>query len=221
MKILIFSPHPDDDVIGCGGSIAKHIKQGAEVSVVYMTSGDSGSLKYTKEELARTREEEARRASEILGIKNIFFLRNADGYLEYSRENLIALISLIRREKPQIVYMPHALDAHEDHRQTSKLAAESVARAAGPWFQECEGDPWSVDTALCYEVWTPLQEVSYVEDITEVIETKIQALQQHKSQVADISYDEAVKGLNRYRGAMTGKGTYCECFQVLKASSLV
>jgi len=46
--ILVFVPHPDDDMIGCGESIAKHIKQGNKVTVVYMTSGDAGSLNYSK-----------------------------------------------------------------------------------------------------------------------------------------------------------------------------
>ncbi|OGY22990.1 MAG: hypothetical protein A2172_03595 [Candidatus Woykebacteria bacterium RBG_13_40_15] len=73
---------------------------------------------------------------------------------------------------------------------------------------------------MCYEVWTPLQEVSYVEDISKFLDLKIKALEQHKSQLQDINYDEAIKGLNRYRGIMTGKGRFCECFQVLKTNKI-
>jgi N-acetylglucosamine malate deacetylase 1 len=221
MNILVFSPHPDDDLIGCGGSMAKHIKQGNNVSVVYMTSGDAGSLRYIKEELADIREGETRDAGDFLGVHNTIFLRNADGYLEYNKQNLIKIVNLIRKEKPEIVYIPHKDDAHKDHMKTFEIVAESINRASGPWFQECDGDPWVTKSVLCYEVWTPLQEVSYVEDITDFIDQKVDALEKHASQLQDIAYGDAVKGLNRYRGIMTKKGKYCECFQVVKADRLV
>ena len=220
MKIIIFAPHPDDDLIGCGGSIVKHIKQGNEVTIVYMTSGDAGSLKYTKVELAEIREKEAKNATKILGVTNLVFLKNPDGYLEYNKENLTKIVGLIRENKPNIVYIPHKFDAHKDHMKTNELVVEAIGRASGPWFQECKGKPWSVETVLCYEVWTPLQEISYVEDITEFIDLKINALERHKSQIQDIQYNEAVRGLNRYRGIMTGKGKYCECFRVLKINKI-
>lgn len=220
MKVLIFAPHPDDDLIGCGGSIAKHVKQGNDVKVIYITSGDAGSLKHSKEELAKIREEEARKAAKILGVEDLVFLRNQDGYVEYNKKNLTDIVNIIREEKPGLVYIPHKNDAHTDHMKTHELVVESIGRASGPWFQECKGEPWSVDTLLCYEVWTPLQEISYTEDITKFIGLKIKALEQHKSQIQDIPYDKAVKGLNRYRGVMTGNGEYCECFQVLKISKI-
>lgn len=219
-RVLVFSPHPDDDLIGCGGSIAKHIKQENQVTIVYMTSGDAGSLKYSKEELTKIREEETEEAAKIFGLNDLIFLRNPDGYVEYNKDNLVKIISVIREKKPNLIYIPHENDSHKDHAKTHELVTEAIDRASGPWFQECKGKPWSVETVLCYEVWTPLQEVSYVENITDFIELKIKALEQHKSQIQDIRYDEAVKGLNKYRGVMTGKGKYCECFQVIKTNKI-
>jgi LmbE family N-acetylglucosaminyl deacetylase len=220
MNILVFSPHPDDDLIGCGGSMIRHLQAGHHLTVAYMTSGEAGSLNYGKAELAGLREQEARAATGILGIDDLVFLRNADGYLAYDRENLIRLTNLVRERKPQTVYIPHARDGHKDHRITHELVVEAVRRARGPWFQECAGQPWAVDALLCYEVWTPLQEISYVEDITAVMPLKIKALEQHRSQLRDISYEEAVQCLNRYRGITTGRGQYCECFQVLSLGKL-
>lgn len=219
-KIIVFAPHPDDDLIGCGGSIAKHVKQGNEVTIVYMTSGDAGSLKYSKNELAEIREEESKKAREIIAINDLIFLKNQDGYLEYNKENLIKLIELIRKIKPNVVYVPHELEAHKDHQVTHELVIEAVGRASGPYFQECKGERWSVQTILCYEVWTPLQKFSYVEDITQFIDLKIKALEQHKSQIQHVKYDDAVRGLNRYRGIMSGCGKYCECFQVFKTNKI-
>jgi LmbE family N-acetylglucosaminyl deacetylase len=219
-RILVFAAHPDDDIIGCGGSIAKHVRKGNQVSVCYMTSGNAGSLDHTKKELARIRENEAKRAAEVVGSRNLIFLRNPDGYVTYDEDNLRKLVELIRKIRPHIVYVHHKSDGHRDHTLTYQLVNESIRRAGGPWFQECNGAPWPVETILAYEVTTPLSEFNYVEDISEFIDKKIAALKKHQSQVKDIRYDEAAEGLAKYRGATTGKGKYCEVFQVVKVTDL-
>ena len=219
-RILVFAAHPDDDLIGCGGSLAKHVKLRNHVSVCYVSSGESGSLEHSKKELARIREDEAKKAAEIIGFKDIIFLRNRDGYLEYNEPNLTQLVELIRKKQPHIVYVHHHLDAHEDHKVTSRLVNEAIARAAVPMFQEYKGEPWSVETVLAYEVWTPLFEFNYVEDISEFVSLKIAALRKHQSQIKIIRYDEAAEGLARYRGAMTGRGKHCEVFAVNKVTEL-
>lgn len=216
-KIMVFAPHPDDDVLGCGGSIAKYSQQGHAVITVYMTSGEAGSLTCSRDELATKRENEARQASLLLKVNETIFLRNPDGYLVYNRDNLVKIVSLLRTKKPDIIYLPHCLDGNEDHRVTHKLVLDACRRSRGPWFQECQGSPWEVKTILAYEIWTPLQDVSYSEDITSYMEQKINALRLHASQLEDIQYDKAIRALNHYRGIMGGKGQYCECFQVLKA----
>lgn len=212
-KILVVAPHPDDDVIGCGGSIAKHKKNGSEVSIIYMTSGDAGDLQTSK-----IREREATSAESVLGVTNLHFLRNADGYLTYDQKNLIQLIDLIRQEQPDIVYIPHRADGHKDHIVTHELVVEAARRAGWRCYQGCKGNSWKVKTILCYEVWTPLQEVSYLEDISEFMELKLRALRQHTSQLTDHKYDYGVEGLNRFRGSMKKTGKYCEAFQVFKMS---
>lgn len=215
-KILVFAPHPDDDIIGCGGSIAKHIQNGNQLSIVYLTSGESGSLKYSKPELAVIREKEARHASSLMGISDLIFLGMPDGFISYNQGNLMLLVNNIRIQKPDVIYIPHAKDAVLDHQVTHQLVREACNKAAGPWFQDCTAQPWITSTILAYEVWTPLQEVSYVEDISSWIETKLAALRCHQSQLEMIGYDDAVHGLNRYRGILSGKGEFCEAFQVIK-----
>lgn len=219
-RVLVFAAHPDDDIIGCGGSIAKHVKSGNWVSVCYMTSGSAGSLDYAKEELARIRENEAKRAAKVVGSRNMMFLRDPDGYLEYNEDKSRKLVELIRKIRPHAVYVHHGSDRHRDHFITYPLVRESIRRASGPWFQECDKALWSVETVLAYEVSTPLSELNYVEDISGFIDKKIAALKRHQSQVKDIWYDEAAEGLAKYRGAMTGKGKYCEVFQVAKVTDL-
>jgi LmbE family N-acetylglucosaminyl deacetylase len=215
MQVLIVAPHPDDDVIGCGGSIIRHIRKGHTVTVVYMTSGEAGSLVRAKEELRRIREAETSEAASVMGFSDLIFLRNADGCLSADAENLTRLTRIIREKRPEMIYFPHAGEGCRDHRITHEICVEVVKRARGPWFQECPGEPWSVESVLCYEIWTPLAEVSYTEEISDCVDLKLEALRRHRSQLASIPYDEAVRGLNRYRGAMTRRGIYCECFQIL------
>ncbi len=216
LNILVFAPHPDDDIIACGGSMAKYIREGHQVQVVYLTSGEAGSHQYKKADLAVIREEEARQAAASLGIQQIRFLGMPDGYISYSRENLLTLVNIIREERPSLIYVPHAQDAVRDHQFTWQLVHEACNKAAGPWFQDCLAPPWSTPNILAYEVWTPLQETSYIEDISPFMLDKLKALRCHQSQLQMIKYDEAVQGLNRYRGVMSGQGQFCEAFQVIK-----
>jgi len=220
VNVLVAAPHPDDDIIGCGGSMTRLSRAGHRVTIVYMTSGDAGGLTLEGEELARIREDEAKQAAGILGIDDLVFLRNPDGYLEPSRENMLKLVQIIRHRKPDLAYLPHAREDHSDHKATHDLCAEAIRRAGGPWFREAGKEPWSVSTTLCYEVWTPLSEISYVEDITLSMPLKIEAIRSHRSQLAFIPYDDMTMSLNRFRGITTGRGRYCECFQVLYVSKV-
>ena len=222
MKVLAFAGHPDDVLIGCGGSIVKHLDRKNEVYIVYMTSGESGSLDYSKEELANIREQETIEAMKILGVPkdNLIFLHNLDGYLNYDKKNLIDITNTVRKIRPEVVYVHHSSDAHTDHKTTSRIVREAISRAAGPWFQECTGKPHCVDKVLAYEVWTPLSTPNYIEDITDYLDVKIKALQMHKSQIKDIKYDTAAKGLAAYRGVMKGKGRYAEAFELLSIDKI-
>jgi N-acetylglucosamine malate deacetylase 1 len=220
-EILVFAPHPDDDVLGCGGAIAWHAGQGHRVTIVYLTSGESGSLEIPKLELGVIREKEAREAAAVLGAAKTMFMGWPDGYLEMKPEYLQALTALVREIKPRRAYLPHDAERVRDHAVAHQLAFEAVRRAGGPWFQECRGSsvrgPWAVREVFGFEVWTPIQAPSVFLDISAFMDLKLKALREHKSQLANQPYDEAVTGLNRYRGVMGGNCKYCECFQVIKA----
>ncbi len=215
LNILVFSPHPDDDVIGCGGSIAKHIKSGHNVTAVYMTSGTACPSRYSPEELGIVREKEATDAADILGVQNLIFLRYPDGGLAYSPEVIAMLEGLIKQTKPDKIYIPHKNDSHKDHKMTYQLVCQALASILQKSLEE-----WKQPIVLCYEVWTPLQYVSHKENITDYMPLKIAALQKHASQIELVRFDKAVKALNRYRGIMKECGRYCECFELLKWSLL-
>ncbi len=220
MRTLVFAPHPDDEILGCGGLMTLLVMRGSPVSVIYLTSGEAGSLDKKPAELAGIREEEARQGLAVLGITDLLFLNNPDGYLEYSRANLNNIVAIIREKKPELVLAPQGGDDHPDHRVTYQLVIEAVRRAAGEWFAGCGRDTWRVGQLLCYEVLTPLTHVSYVADITDAMDLKLAALRKHSSQLSSTSYDEAIMGLNRFRGVASGEGRFCECFQVERGSPI-
>lgn len=220
MRVLVIAPHPDDDAIGCGGSIVQHVRRGDTVHIIYVTSGEHGSPVYEPSELAKIREDEAAKGAQILGAQQTTFLRQPDGNVGYSIELVNHFIQLIRTEKPDVLYLPHSADGHKDHQQTFQIVMEAVGRAQGNSFPEWGGKAWNIETILGYEVWTPLTHFQYVNDISGVIEVKLSALRAHRSQLANVQYDDAVRSLNRFRGIMTERGAYCECFEVLKVTRL-
>ncbi len=218
--VMVFAPHPDDELVGCGGSMAKHIKLGNHVTVVYMTSGDAGNVKYSKDELIKIREREAVNGLKVIGKCEPVFLRNMDGYLEANSENLIKVVELIRKAKPEIVYIPHANEAHQDHKVTYDLVNKAITKARGNWFQEAKGEPWAVKTIFAYEVYPLLGSVNYCEDITSYMDLKYTALKEHKSQTESVAYDDLARSIGRYRGILNSGTQYSECFQVIKISDL-
>lgn len=192
-RIIVFAPHPDDESIGCGGSIAKHTKSGDTVTAAFFTSGKSG------------REVEARKAAKILGVSGVEFMRFKDCFLSYSEETVGKVAKILDKAKPDLVYMPHESEGDLDHQNSFKIVAEVLKKFY-------HGKP----TVLCYEVWTPIQTPNYYEDITDVVEDKKKAIEAHKSQVARFDFSRAFLSLNAYRGVMSGKSDYCEAFTILK-----
>jgi LmbE family N-acetylglucosaminyl deacetylase len=211
--MLAFAPHPDDAAIGCGGTILKLSKKN-DITVVYMTSGEGGSISIPEKKLAKARELEAKNAAKVLGVKKTIFLRNPDGFLEFDKKNRQKVVSIIRKEKPEIVLTPYEQDLHRDHQKTTEIVLDSVWKASGPWLKNAGSKPWDVKSVLCYETWTPIQKPEHFENISKEISQKTRAIKCFKTQTKKIPYHEAAKGLNRYRGIMSGMGKYCEAFEI-------
>jgi LmbE family N-acetylglucosaminyl deacetylase len=130
-RIIVFAPHPDDETLGCGGTIAKKIAEGYEVLIVIMTDGrfllQNGSE--TDSRLAPERVKEIRRievlnATKILGVpeKNVIFLDFVDGTLKENEK--IAeekIIMILKKFPPSEVYFPYEKDSHPDHKATNRI----------------------------------------------------------------------------------------------------
>ena len=136
-RIIVFAPHPDDETLGCGGTIIKRITEGYEAIVVVMTDGrnalsTSCGIKNnpSPEEIKRIREAEAVTAMKILGVlrKNILFLDFEDGTLIYNCKQLsIKVTDILNKFQPVEIYFPQKSDDHTDHR-TAGMVLESAIR---------------------------------------------------------------------------------------------
>jgi len=185
--VVVLAPHPDDETIGCGGALARHVDAGDRVTVVVATSGEAsgGGGGAT---LAATREAECRAACAALGVPPPTFLRLPDGALSEHEEELSAALRALD-PPPAVVYAPAPLDPHPDHRAANR----SLAAAGLP--AEIYG----------YEVWGAAS-VDCVLDVGAAWERKARALDCYPSALAIVDYRVSARGLAAYRGVTAGLG---------------
>jgi LmbE family N-acetylglucosaminyl deacetylase len=202
MNVLVVAPHPDDETIGCGGTIRLHVLSGDRVDVVFLTSGELGVPDREPDDARAVREAEAERAAGILGVTDLTFLRHPDWFVNEVDTTIIEqLRSVVDRTSPGLVYFPHENEWHPDHAAAGTLAPKVAAAV-------------DADIAFhAYEVWTPLADFDDVSDITDVMTTKLTAVRAYGSQLETFRYDDAVEGLDRFRGALAGHCEYAEVFR--------
>jgi LmbE family N-acetylglucosaminyl deacetylase len=203
-RIVVLSPHFDDDVIGCGGTLYRHVKGGDSVTVVYLTDGREGDPSFTDTGLlSMTRKEEARRATKILGIHDLIFIDEPETKLSATGSLITKLDGLLNEIKPDLIYIPSFLDNHIDHFEVNRI----LLRLRKQLSYICN--------VAAYEVWTPLLPNVLV-DITSVAQIKEEALRQYTTQLRQVDYAGTTLALNRFRSAvhLRGKG-YAEAFLVV------
>jgi LmbE family N-acetylglucosaminyl deacetylase len=220
--------HPDDQEFSIGGTLAKWARAGCEVISVIITSGDSGSNDPAKDgshkkELAELREKEQLAANAVLGVKETVFLRYADGELEPTIELRKDLTRIIRQYKPDVVLAgnPEAwfygddYVNHPDHRAAAQAAATAVFPSAGTRLiftelLEAGYEPHEVKRFYIHGT----DKVNTWVDITDTLDIKIKALQEHVSQVDPNEVDKWM----REWAAEEAKGQemkYAEAYKVM------
>ena len=204
-RVLVISPHPDDESIGCGGALRRHVLEGDVVNAIFLTSGEKGGHGRSIEETGQMREREAAEAAAILGITRFEFWRQPDGALRATKQMVNKFRTKVEVWKPDIIYVTHDGEMFPDHRAAARMVRRVLAG-----FQSSSVKP----VVRMYEVWTPLQQMDEIIDISDYIEVKLSAIRAHKSQCDVVRFDEAALGLNRYRGELHSwpGGNYAEVF---------
>jgi LmbE family N-acetylglucosaminyl deacetylase len=127
---IVFSPHQDDETLGCGGTIIRKCEAGAEVKIVFMTDGSRSHNHLIPEaELITLRQQEAIKAAQILGVSsdNVVFLAFCDGELAPSSTKALAQVNkLLEQNQPQQVYIPYVRETHPDHLATNQIVLAAL-----------------------------------------------------------------------------------------------
>jgi len=219
---LTIAAHPDDPDFGSAGTAHLWSQQGWDWYYLVCTDGSKGTedVSLTRDRLVPMRQREQRAAAEVLGVKDVFFLDQfVDGELTPGRELLGAIVRVIRQLKPYAVFTHepsqlfhrNSFVNHSDHRATGLTTVDAVYPAARDrWNFPEQIDDEGLETHKVKElyIWGS-DEPNFATDITDVVETKIQALLRHHSQ-----FGEGEEFLKFVRERWKGEdGRYTEQFR--------
>jgi LmbE family N-acetylglucosaminyl deacetylase len=199
-KIIVFAPHPDDETLGCGGTIARRVGEGYEAVIVVLTDGRNALLTSfglqsdpTPSELKEIREAEVKKALGILGVKedSLFFLGFEDRTLSQNarqaKENVSKILS---RNTPAEVYFTYEKDFNMDHRVTSRIVRDSIEElglhTSGRQYS-IEQRHTRLDTFLGSR-FNPFRDGMIRVDISKFLPLKKKALEEFKSQTEILSH---------------------------------
>jgi LmbE family N-acetylglucosaminyl deacetylase len=218
MKVLAVATHPDDETLGCGGTLLKHSANDDELYWLIIT-GISQELGYTEEFISRRREEIDKVVQEFK-MDEVFQLDFPANKLdEIPLNQIISKISeVFKRVKPELIYLPNRSDVHSDHRITFEAVASCTKSFRFPYIKR----------VLMYETISetefalpgqdrPFQPNSFC-DISNHLEKKLDILEIYQSEIDKHPFPRSkknVKALANFRGATAGV-EYAEAFMILK-----
>jgi len=218
VKALVISPHPDDEALGCAGTLLRHKDQGDEVYWLIMTK-ISKELGYEEEKVEK-RSKEIQRVSDKLGVNELFTTDYLTTKLDtYSIGDITSRISdVVGEVNPQRVYLPNRYDIHTDHEVVFRAAISALK-----FFRHPE-----VEEILMYETISETEFgafspdrifwANYFVDITDFMEDKIQVASIYESELGEHPFPRSEKHLRALataRGAEAGV-EYAESFQLIK-----
>ena len=219
-RALVTIAHPDDAESGCGGTVARWVREGAEVFFVLCTDGRAGTtdVEMDPDRLAEIREQEQIEAARVLGVNEVVCLRHPDGALEQGEGLLGELVHAIRQFRPDVVlshapYRPSS-HQHQDHRAVGRVSQDACyPYARDPWhFPEHlreEGlEPYKAGAIL---FWGDDDPDVFV-DITDTMDLKVLSLQKHATQMRSLGLGARVRGRAQATGELTGS-LYAEAFR--------
>lgn len=237
-RVLVVALHPDDETLGCGGTLLRHKDEGDSIYWLIATQVNS------KSEFYNTRENEIEKVSQMYGFDGVYKLGFQTMHIdEYSMSELIGKISKVVSEvKPSVMYLPFKGDVHSDHRKFFEAAYSCTKSFRYPFIKKV----YMMETLSETEFAPSTKEDSFVPnvfvDITKYIDKKCQIMSVYKSEIADLPFPrsiENIRALAIYRGCTLGKmilipnkaslgggvidentlpstAIYAECFMLLK-----
>jgi len=212
MTILVLSPHPDDETLGCGGTIAKYSAAKERVIVVVFSSGEQSHPLHKEHLITKTRKAEAEEAHKILGVTESVFLMLQDTNLRdeiVQKEVIPQLGKLIKKEKPSKIFIPAIDDLLPDHR----AVAHALLQVYTQYELDCD--------VYTYSIWNPLSIIKrsqprLVVNTTEYQKQKIEAIKTYKSQWVAMYQVAPIALLKNFFSGMRYGHRWCEVFIQVK-----
>lgn len=223
-SILVVSAHPDDEVLGCGGTLARHIQRGDEVHVLIL--GEGMVARYNTRQaglehgnLDRLRSAAAR-AIKTLGVQNVTFESFPDN--SFDRVPLLDIVKVVERIKaslqPQVVYTHHGGDLNVDHR----LTLQAVVTACRPQPGDSVRELYAFEVVSSTEWAGPLASAftpTVFVDISGTLNQKLSAMACYETELRNWPHPRSLKAIEylaRWRGASVGCDA-AESFQLIRA----
>ncbi len=219
MKVLVLAAHPDDETIGLGGTIAKHVEAGDKVYGKFFTNGLTARSNQSKE-IINERFEAALKASDIIGLDWIQHSNFPDNKLDtVPLLEIVKVIENLKKEiNPKIIYTHSAADLNIDHRIITEAALTAFRPQAGEIYEEIRLYEVQSATDYSHPKITKAFEPNLFIDISETFDKKIDALLEYKDELKKIPNSrsiEGIKNLAKYRGFQVGI-KYAEAFEVVR-----
>ncbi|KZS38554.1 bacillithiol biosynthesis deacetylase BshB1 [Aquimarina aggregata] len=180
LDILAIGAHPDDVELSCSGTIAKEVSRGKKVGILDLTRGELGTRGS-----AEIRDQEAKRAAEILNVHVRENLAFRDGFFVNDEKHQLEIIKIIRKYKPEIVLCNAITDRHIDHGKGSKLTSDacflSGLRRIETTLDGVRQDAWRPKHVYHYIQWKNI-EPDFVVDISDYMDVKMDSVMAYSSQ---------------------------------------
>ena len=216
MNILVIAPHPDDEILGCGGAIIKHIKNNDDVYLCIMTKGD---VKYYGEETLKEKRQEVLKVADFLKIKKIFFCDFIAAHLDTYPQNQInqKLREIIQEVQPHTIYLPHQSDLHRDHQLTFQCALVAAKPILTHFIKIIISYETLSETEQSSQYTNPFIPNYYI-NITPQLAQKKQALELYQSELRSYPHPRSPQALDikaKSRGIEIGVEA-AEAFMIIK-----
>lgn len=212
VHILAIAAHPDDIELGCAGTLISHARKGQKTAIVDLTEGELGTRGTVQD-----RYQEAADAAAIMGISYRENLQIRDGFFRNDEEHQLKLISFIRKYRPEIVITNAPADRHPDHGRGCRLTTDAcflsgLRRIITSDAAENPQEAWRPKRVFSM-IQDRMLEPTFIVDISEHFDTKMQAIKAYRSQFFQEQSDEPVTYIAtqqfteqiRYRDALMGK----------------
>src|ERR687893_502922 len=211
LDVLAVYSHPDDVELTAGGTLLKLKSLGYRTGVLDVTRGEMGTRGTIE-----GRAEEAREAARLLGLDARLNLGQPDGHMLVTDEARRALVRVLRRLRPRVLFTSHWDDPHPDHAATARLVREAARLASMRRYDEESGLGHIPMPSIAHAVYSRLVAPSFVVDVSEFVAAKMAAIRAHASQfyregadepetrISDKNFLAQLEHRMRYYGSLVG-----------------